>query len=197
MRGRYTSHMTGYLSQVADNLVLHDIGLFLQGAVAIVVFILGAAAAAMIINWARHHRTAQQYALTIAAQGPLFLVVGLLGALDPAAPLTRNAAFAPLCFMMGFQNATITKISGARIRTTHATGMITDVGIEQGRATYGRLFPADDVMANRRNLLLLLQILAACLVGGTVGAFGYGQFGCSFSLLLAAILLTLALAHRA
>jgi uncharacterized membrane protein YoaK (UPF0700 family) len=38
-----------------------------------------------------------------------------------------------LCFIMGLQNATVTKISGARIRTTHVTGMITDVGIELGK----------------------------------------------------------------
>jgi Protein of unknown function (DUF1275) len=35
-----------------------------------------------------------------------------------------------LCFIMGLQNATMTKISGARIRMIHTIGMITDAGIE-------------------------------------------------------------------
>jgi len=37
-----------------------------------------------------------------------------------------------LCFIMGLQNAVITKISHAEIRTTHVTGLVTDVGIELG-----------------------------------------------------------------
>ena len=41
-----------------------------------------------------------------------------------------------LCFIMGLQNAIVTKISNAEIRTTHMTGMATDIGIELGRLVY-------------------------------------------------------------
>ena len=34
---------------------------------------------------------------------------------------------------MGLQNAIMTKISKAEIRTTHMTGVVTDIGIELGR----------------------------------------------------------------
>ena len=92
---------------------------------------------------------------------------------------------------MGFQNATITKTSYARIRTTHATGMITDVGIELGRAVCGRSFDAD-VTADRAKLWLLLRLLSVFLVGGIQGAIGYGAFGYLFSLPLVGVLLVLA-----
>jgi uncharacterized membrane protein YoaK (UPF0700 family) len=35
-----------------------------------------------------------------------------------------------LCWAMGLQNAMITRLSGAVVRTTHVTGIVTDVGIE-------------------------------------------------------------------
>src|SRR5207245_1808381 len=38
-----------------------------------------------------------------------------------------------ICCAMGMQNALVTKLSGARIRTTHLTGVTTDIGIETGR----------------------------------------------------------------
>lgn len=41
-----------------------------------------------------------------------------------------------LCFVMGLQNAMITKISKAEIRTTHVTGLVTDIGIEIGKSLY-------------------------------------------------------------
>jgi uncharacterized membrane protein YoaK (UPF0700 family) len=33
-------------------------------------------------------------------------------------------------FLMGLQNAVVTRISNARVRTTHVSGTATDIGIE-------------------------------------------------------------------
>ena len=192
MLGSYTSHMTGYLSQLADNIVLQNIGLMVAAMVAIALFIVGAATAAFTINWARQHRPMQQYALPIGVQGALFLGLTGLGAAGLSQAVTTHTSLGLLSFIMGFQNATITKISYARIRTTHATGMVTDVGIELGRAAYGVAFD-QTVTADRSKLLLLLQLLIAFLLGGIGGALGYGAVGYLFSLPLAAVLLTLAI----
>ena len=190
--GSYTSHMTGYLSQLADNIVLQNIGMVINATLAIALFVAGAATAAFTINWARQHRPAQQYALPIGVQGGLFVTLAGIGAAGFSHPATGYVGLGLLSFIMGFQNATITKISYARIRTTHATGMVTDVGIELGRAAYGRSFDKD-VTADRAKLWLLLRLLSVFLIGGIFGALGYGAVGYLFSLPLAAVLLVLAL----
>jgi hypothetical protein len=41
-----------------------------------------------------------------------------------------------LAFTMGLQNAVVSKISASQIRTTHMTGVITDLGIELGKLLY-------------------------------------------------------------
>lgn len=189
--GSYTSHMTGYLSQLADNIVLKNISLVIISTVAIGCFILGAACAAIVINWARHNRPAQQYALPIGIQGGLFLGLACLGALGQG-NIATHISLGWLAFIMGFQNATITKISYARIRTTHATGMVTDVGIELGRAVYGRA-SGRGIAADRLKLAILVRLLAVFLIGGILGAVGYAAIGSAFSLPLAAVLLALAL----
>lgn len=187
--GAYTSHMTGYLSQLADNLVIGDLWVALVAVIAISAFVAGAAFSTILINWARIRSVGRQYALPIAVQG------GLLACFAGGGIFTSEVghtfALACLCFIMGMQNATITKISGARIRTTHATGMITDIGIELGREVFGRTYRGRGLAAERKKLRIHLQLVGTFVAGGVVGAIGFTKFGFVFSLLLAAVLLAL------
>lgn len=195
--GQYTSHMTGYLSQVADGLVLMNLRMLGISLGAILCFMLGAATSAVLINWARerHRQRRRQYALPLTVEGVLLLLFATFGsgAAREAGEPGLLAAMLMLCFVMGLQNATITKISGARIRTTHATGMITDVGIEAGRAAYRLIAPGSGVRVNGANLRMLLRILGAFLAGGIAGAVGFGRFGFVFAMPLGLLLLAISL----
>ncbi len=190
---QYTSHMTGYLSLLAENLAIAHFWVAFVSAVAILAFIAGAGFSAILINWARAHHSHHQYALPIALQGG-FLACFSLGWIFTS-EAGRVFSISCLCFIMGMQNATITKLSGARIRTTHATGMVTDIGIELGRAVYGLLRPGADVRADRRKLGILFSLVGAFLGGGIIGALGYKGLGFLFSLPLAAVLLAISVPH--
>ena len=187
--GQYTSHMTGYLSQLADNLAILNLWISFVSLLALASFMAGAAFSAILINWARARHARHQYALPIAVQA-CFLICFSWGWIFTS-EAGRLFSLACLCFIMGMQNATITKLSGARIRTTHATGMVTDIGIELGRTIFGALRPASGVRADRRKLSILTLQVTGFLTGGVVGALGYGAIGFSFSLPLAAVLLAI------
>lgn len=187
--GQYTSHMTGYLSQIPDHLVAGSLPIAATAVFAISAFIAGAGFSSLLINWARGRNGRKQYAIPIAVQGA-FLLCFAGGGIFTGLP-GRLFALACLCFIMGMQNATITKISYARVRTTHATGMITDIGIEFGRAACGILLPASGVHADRMKLKILLTLVGAYLVGGMIGAVGYSVTGFLFSLPLAMVLLAI------
>lgn len=69
-----------------------------------------------------------------------------------------------LRFTMGLQNALITKLSHAEIRTTRVTGLVTDIGIELGKLMYwnrtsGEAGQLPPVIANRGRLALLALLL--------------------------------------
>lgn len=189
--GQYTSHMTGYLSQLADNIAILNARLTFVSALAIGAFITGAAFSTVLINIARRGALRQQYAWPLAVQGVFMACFAGGGIFTTEAG--RLFSLACLCFIMGMQNATITKISSARIRTTHATGMVTDIGIELGRAAYGRLARDPTMGVDRRKLSILLRLVGSYVAGGIVGAVGYGQAGFLFSLPLALVLLALSL----
>lgn len=133
--GQYTSHMSGIVSALADNAALGDMGLLLAGAASLFAFFLGAATSAILINWGRRRGAHSRYALPLMVESALLLVFGLMGSrLAEHGHLPATVAL--LCFVMGLQNAIVTKVSRAEIRTTHVTGLVTDIGIELGKLFY-------------------------------------------------------------
>jgi uncharacterized membrane protein YoaK (UPF0700 family) len=201
---QYTSHMTGVVSAVADSLALGQWRLALAGLAALLSFVLGAALSAVMINFARRRRLSSEFALPLLLQAVLMLCFGLLGAWLAALPgLIVPATVMLLCLMMGLQNAVITKLSRAEIRTTHVTGVVTDIGIELGKLFYWNRssrrtdVPLDellpDVMADRQRLLTLVTLLLSFGGGGVVGALGFQRMGYLATIPLAALLVSLAL----
>lgn len=70
----------------------------------------------------------------------------------------------------GLQNAMVSTYSGAVVRTTHLSGMFTDLGIFLGHALRG--LPVD---VRRRRLCFL--VISGFLVGGVVGAALFRHLG--------------------
>jgi uncharacterized membrane protein YoaK (UPF0700 family) len=193
--GQYTSHMTGIVSSMADNLALGEIGLAAAGLSALVAFLFGAATSAIPINWGWRQHAHSVYAMPLLVEAALLLFFGLIGSTPGHHRLLFiSATVGVLCFVMGLQNAIITKVSRAEIRTTHVTGLVTDIGIELGKLVYwnsvGMAIP--NVRADRRKLALLSSLPGMFFVGGLVGAVGFRYFGFLSTLPLAGVLLTLA-----
>lgn len=190
----YTSHMTGIVSEMADNIALGNFMMALAGMTALLVFVAGAALSAYLVNWARAYHLHGIYALPLMVEAILLLVFGLLGASIEA----QMTFFVPvtvllLCFMMGLQNAIITKISRAEIRTTHVTGLVTDIGIGLGRLMHAWQMPSEhpseELKAVRRRLSLHVSLVLLFFVGGVLGALGYKHVGFLASVPLAGLLL--------
>jgi uncharacterized membrane protein YoaK (UPF0700 family) len=194
---QYTSHMTGIVSAIADDLVLGNLLVAFAGLGALAAFLAGAATTAMLINWARHRRMHSEYALSLALEAILLMVFGLLGAnLRLYVAVIVPSTVLLLCYIMGLQNAIVTKISKAEIRTTHVTGLATDLGIELGKLFYWNRTHApgseEFVAANRDKLAIHALILSMFFCGGVAGAFGFKSLGFIATVPLALILLALA-----
>ncbi len=193
----YTSHMTGMVSSIADNVVLGNVDLALSAFGGIISFLCGAAITAIMVNYARRQRLNSEYAFPLLLEAALLLCFGLLG----AQLFTIKGMFVPttvmlLCFMMGLQNAVITKLSNAVIRTTHLTGIITDMGIELGKLLYFNRNTSEkqqDVVANRDRLMVLSCLTLSFFCGGICGALGFKYIGYLLTIPLALLLVLLAI----
>jgi len=195
----YTSHMTGFASQLADGTVLGSPTLVLNALGAILSFLAGAAVCAVLVNWSRQRRFHSVYALPLLLDAALMFPFGLMGAVT----LTWSTPFAVpmtvllLSFIMGLQNAVAAKTSGGSIRTTHMTGNITDLGIELGKMFYwnrnaareGRMPAA--VRHNKRRMQTAAGLTGMFVMGGLLGALGFKYVGFVCVIPLAALLLAL------
>lgn len=89
----------------------------------------------------------------------------------------------------GLQNALATKYSGAVVRTTHMTGIFTDLGIMFGAALRKEAFDS-------RKFILFSVIIMGFILGGTLGTFLFGAFQFKALFIPAAICIILAIAYR-
>lgn len=193
--GQYTSHMTGVLSSVADNLVLGQFALALAGLAALFAFMGGAMTTAWMVNWGLRRKLQSAYGRPLLLEAALLLVFGLFGTgINVWAGLFAPLTVLLLCYLMGLQNAVITKISHAEIRTTHITGLVTDMGIELGKLMYfNRLAHDKRVTADRHRLGIHLKLIGSFFVGGVIGAMGFKTIGFAATVPLSVFLLMVVL----
>ncbi len=189
--GQYTSHMTGVLSSVADNLVLGRFTLALAGLAALLAFLGGAMTTAWMVNWGLRRKLQSAYGRPLLLEAALLLVFGMFGTgINVWAGLFAPLTVLLLCYLMGLQNAVITKISHAEIRTTHITGLVTDMGIELGKLLYFNRLSRDVlVTADRHRLGIHLKLVGSFFIGGLSGAIGFKTVGFAATVPLSVLLL--------
>lgn len=177
---QYTSHMTGIVSEMADLVALGHYGIAFFGLVCLGTFVSGAACTAFLVNFARSRHLHSEYAIPLLLEAVLLLAFGILGTqIENVQDNFITATILLLCFVMGLQNAVITKISGAVIRTTHVTGIVTDLGIDLGRLLFRVFSQGADRLRPPARMPMLAILLVSFFVGGLTGAVGFQTFGFS------------------
>lgn len=189
----YTSHVTGTLSRAADGLAAGDGTGALAALSAVTFFALGAFCSATLISVGRHFRYKSIYALALLIEAALLLVFGLLGGtLHSVHRFFLPVTWILLAFIMGMQNAMVTTISSAEVRTTHMTGIVTDLGIELSKVLFHRGEKREQEKLNRDRLKLHGIILASFFGGALAGALGFRHVGFKITVFLAGLLIFLA-----
>ena len=180
----FTSHMTGNSTNFGRALAEGSWGeLGFYGAI-LASFFFGAAFSAALTEGGRQLGHRSNYVLPLGVEA--LLLIGMMAIHQ----FLRGNAFAidfgmPLvgAFAMGIQNATITKISGSVVRTTHVTGVMTDLGLEGMQYVLWCWRQARGFRLNRTRRILrvsqrhptaqrlmVLYAIYLSFVGGVIGA---------------------------
>ncbi len=192
----YTSHVTGAVAKISDELVLGNAALALEGVGVVCSFGMGAFFSTLLVSYGRRHRFKSHYALSLMIEASLMMVFGLIGSsLNAVHGLFVPFTVMLLSFMMGMHNSMVTNISNAEVRTSHMTGIVTDLGIELSRLFYfnrSRNQKMQPIRANRDKLKLHGLILGAFFGGGFIGALSFKHVGFKSALFFSAFLVFLA-----
>ena len=157
------THLTGTTSLLGAALAQGRGLAAAQLAAMIGAFVAGAALSGLLIQDSAL-RLGRRYGVALALEAVLLAgAVPLFEAGRFAGPLLAAAA-------IGLQNAMATTYSGAVVRTSHVSGMFTDLGITLGHALRG-------LPVARRRLWLCLVIITSFLAGGLLGALAFAALG--------------------
>lgn len=165
--GQYTSHVTGIVASAADEIALNQLPLAMTSLGFVGIFFLGAFLASVLVQFARLRKLHSQFALAFLMSGAVMITLGLWTLLHEGSLHKNLILTLGFFFSMGIQNATVTKLSNSEIRSTHMTGIVTDLGVEASHWLFNRE-PLSLIKLGR-----LLLILLSFFVGGICGAFSF------------------------
>jgi uncharacterized membrane protein YoaK (UPF0700 family)/anti-anti-sigma regulatory factor len=185
--GSIASHVTGTTTSIGQHVADGQLGLAAFFFLLVFCFFTGAVLSAIMTEGARRRGSRSKYVLPVAVEAFLLTLFAVMsfqhGHVEPAELGWRCVMAGIASMAMGLQNATITNISGSVIRTTHVTGVVTDLGIElvqflhwwrdslRGRwsSRASRLARVSSRHPTFLRLLLLASIFGSFLLGATLG----------------------------
>ncbi len=157
------SHMSGAVSHLGIDLSGRNLAA-LEGPLAIFfAFLAGAVLSGIVVGGPRV-RPGRRYGVAMMLEGVLLGAAALV-------LLSGNRGGVPLAAMAcGLQNAMASSYCGLILRTTHVTGIVTDIGVMIGQLLRRRMVEA-------WKFLLLSSILGGFFFGGLAGGLAYTRWG--------------------
>lgn len=176
---RFVTHVTGFATLFGIDFANGDFDKAIGILSVPAFFLMGAMLSAYLIDRRFHRGHAPRYAFVMALVALCLVTAALVGHMklfgefgEP--PRLKHDYFllALLCMASGLQNAAITTSSGAAIRTTHLTGITTDLAIGLVRAGSLR-DKADRYTREMRENWLRIGTIASFMVGSVVGVYTF------------------------
>ena len=157
------THLTGVTTAAAAAVALgHWPVAAILGLVALA-FLIGAAMSGFLVR-APRWQTMRHVCVPFFLEAASLVAGGLLLDRYPTSGLALCA------FGVGLQNGTSTITTGALIRTSHVTGILTDLAVSLGQALQGRAW-------DRRRASVCGIVFGGFVVGAFAGAWGFNRWG--------------------
>lgn len=185
-----TTNVTGHFAFFAEELSIENYHQAFVYLIFILSFLVGAFVCNFLIEIFSRIKTSISYAVPMIIEIIILIVVGVFGSNAVLSDTNGQVIACTLLFAMGLQNSLVTKASQSVVRTTHLTGLFTDLGIELSQLFfYRKTFEAQQLS---KSIFLKLAIIGCFFLGCIGGGFVFRAFELK-TLLLAAAFLIIAL----
>ena len=189
--GTFTSHVSGVTSNLGRDLSAGSWPLAAFAGFILLTFFAGAAISGFCTEMGRSRAWESIYVLPIAIEGGLLGIFAAVLQFDSRSLISGGPSLywmvGSAAAAMGLQNATITRISSGTIRTTHMTGVLTDLGHEsvqfvwwlvdratgRTRKSISSIAKGASVEPSALRLALLASILGSFTLGAGLGTLAY------------------------
>ena len=183
-----TTNVTGHFASLIHAATHADFQLAFVFFAYIFSFLLGSFSSGFLIEKFKVSKRLNVFVLPTLLEAFSLIVIALLG--DILQSPSGHLIACLLLFAMGLQNSFVTKISNAVVRTTHLTGLFTDLGIELSQLFFQKSHP------NRKSIgaTIKLRIYIICFffLGGLFAGWLYLKIQLQLNTLIVAAFILLA-----
>jgi uncharacterized membrane protein YoaK (UPF0700 family) len=182
-----TTNVTGHFALFINDLAHFE---FWKGTIYflyILSFLFGAFSSSFLIETFRANKRLNVFVLPTLLESFILIAIALQSNLPR--PLSADLIACLLLFAMGLQNSYVTKISNAIVRTTHLTGLFTDLGIELSQLFFPKAYPRREGI--KATIKLRVFIICFFFLGGLVGGFLYSRIDLKLNVLFFGALILL------
>lgn len=178
-----TGHFALFINDVADFKFWKGTIYFLY----LFSFLFGSFLSSYLIEKFRENKRLNVFVIPTVIESIILIAIGLYSNFKIIE--SPDLIICLLLFVMGLQNSFVTKISNAVVRTTHLTGLFTDLGIDISQLLFPKMHPNRTEI--KANIKLRLYIILFFFAGGLVGGFLYSNFNLKLNTLIFAALVLL------
>lgn len=173
--GTLTTNVTGHFAFFSEELFFNNLDIAVVSLLYILFFLGGAIVSGLLMEVMSKIKSLWVYTLPISLEIVILLTMGMSGFLFRGGMIKYPILLSCfLLFSMGLQNALVTKISQSVVRTTHLTGLFTDLGLNISQVLLNKSLR--DKKQTLKNLRLKLIIIFSFFCGGIIGGFLYLHF---------------------
>lgn len=181
-----TGHFALFINDVADFAFWKGLIYLLY----IFSFLLGSFLSGFLIEKFKENKRLNVFLIPTLIESLILITLGML-----SMTLVRGYPDLIVCcllFAMGLQNSFVTNISNSVVRTTHLTGLFTDLGIDISQLFFPKVYPNKEKL--KAGIKLRISIISSFFTGGLIGGFLYSKEELELkTLLVAALILILSL----
>ena len=166
---RLTTNVTGHFAYFVDEVFKFRFADSLVYFLYILFFFLGSFASSVVVEIITRQNEQFMYVIPAATESIILVSVAVFG--KSLIEINPNVIACTLLFAMGLQNSLVTRISNAIVRTTHLTGLFTDLGIELSQLFFYKEKKQHDRLIT--TIKLRFRIIAYFFTGGIIGGIFY------------------------
>lgn len=181
---RLTTNVTGHFAFFVDEIFKFNLWEGFIYFLYIFFFFLGSFISNVIVEIVSKINDKLIYIIPIFIESLILFLVAFFG--EFLISKNPNLLAFSLLFAMGLQNSLVTTISNATVRTTHLTGLFTDLGIELSQLFFYKKI--DQKIKLFASIKLRLTIISFFFIGGLLGGIFYSTLQL-YVLAIAAIIL--------
>jgi uncharacterized membrane protein YoaK (UPF0700 family) len=166
-----TTNVTGHFAYFAEEIMKRDYAAAITFFVFTIFFLLGAFTSNFLAELISKKHPNLSHVIPISLEMIVLISVGIFGIASELSSIEGKWIAFAMLFAMGIQNSLVTKISQSTVRTTHLTGLFTDLGIELSQLFFYK--KPEEKKKLKTSIYLRLSIIIFFFIGCISGGFLY------------------------